>query len=189
MSEGKAAGSDGRATGDDRLPEPDEAKLPLSPDEIERHKVLPGWEGHCTAPPADSTADPLDRPQLSPDPPGLLRPPPPSGGRPVDLKIAPGVLKKAAGRIDDIYDHFYKPAAASLEEPALKAVGALEGLESARAVRLAHRQWERQAGTVTAWLAHIAESLRLSDGTYTRADMAVGQTVGQVPLRSALEDY
>ncbi|GJF24735.1 hypothetical protein [Streptomyces sp. HO565] len=187
MSEGRTAGSDGRTTGDDRLPEPDGAKLPLSPDEIERHKVLPGWEGHYTAPPADSTTDPLNRPQLLPDPPGLLRPPP-SGGRPVDLNIAPGVLKKAAGRIDDIYDHFYKPAA-TLEEPALKAVGALEGLESARAVRLAHRQWERQAGTVTAWLAHIAESLRLSDGSYTRADMAVEQTVGQVRLRSPLEDY
>ncbi|MEV5514592.1 hypothetical protein AB0L50_17000 [Streptomyces flaveolus] len=68
-------------------------------------------------------------------------------------------------------------------------MGALEGLESARAVRLAHRQWERQAGTVTAWLAHIAESLRLSDGSYTRADMAVEQTVGRVRLRSPLEDY
>jgi energy-converting hydrogenase Eha subunit F len=98
------------------------------------------------------------------------------------------VLKKAAGQIDDIYNHFYKPAA-SLEEPALKAMGALEGLESARAVRLAHRQWERQAGTVTAWLAHIAESLRASDGTYTRTDIAVGQTAGQVLVRSALEDY
>lgn len=187
MSEGKAASRDGKTTGDDRLPEPAGAKLPLSPDEIERHKVLPGWEGHYTAPPAGSTADPLVRPQLRPDPPLLLQPPP-SGGRSVDLKIAPGVLKKAAGQIDDIYNHFYKPAV-SLEEPALKAVGALEGLESARAVRLAHRQWERQAGTVTAWLAHIAESLRASDGTYTRTDIAVGQTTGQVRVRSALEDY
>ncbi|GHE29900.1 hypothetical protein [Streptomyces hydrogenans] len=98
------------------------------------------------------------------------------------------MLKTAASRIDDIYDHFYKPAA-SLEEPALKAVGALEGLESARAGRLAHRQWERQACTVTGWLAHIAESLRASDGTYTRTDVAVGQTAGQVRVRSALEDY
>ncbi|CAL9284307.1 MULTISPECIES: hypothetical protein [unclassified Streptomyces] len=187
MSEGTTAVSEGKATGDDRLPEPDGAKLPLSPDELERHEVLPGWEGHYTAPPADSTADPLARPQLRPDPPGLLRPPPP-GGRSVDLKIAPGVLKKAAGRIDDIYDHFHKPAA-SLEEPALKAVSALEGLESARAVRLAHRQWERQAGTVTAWLAHIAASLRASDGTYTRADMEAGQAVDRVRVRSALEDY
>ncbi|MET9916051.1 hypothetical protein ABZZ04_03080 [Streptomyces sp. NPDC006435] len=178
--------SEGKAAGDDRLPEPDRAKLPLSPEEIERHKVLPGREGHYTAPPAGSTADPLVRPQLRPDPPGLQ--PPPSGGQSVDLKIAPGVLKKAAGQIDDIHDHFYKPAA-SLEEPALKAVGALEGLESARAVRLAHRQWERQAGTVTAWLAHIAESLRASDGTYTRTDIAVGRTAGQVQVRSALEDY
>uniref|UniRef100_A0AAU3H294 Uncharacterized protein n=1 Tax=Streptomyces sp. NBC_01401 TaxID=2903854 RepID=A0AAU3H294_9ACTN len=186
MSEGKAASSDGKARGDDRLPEPDGAQLPLSPDEIERHKVLPGWEGHYTAPPAGSTADPLDRPQLRPGPPGIQ--PLPSGGRSVDLKIAPGVLKKAASQIDDIYNHFYKPAA-SLEEPALKAVGALEGLESARAVRLAHRQWERQAGTVTAWLAHIAESLRASDGTYTRTDIAAGQSADHVRVRSALEDY
>ncbi|MGX1131256.1 hypothetical protein RKD49_003446 [Streptomyces glaucescens] len=181
--------SDGsKATGDDKLPEPDGAKLPLTPDEIERHKVMPGWEGHYTAPPADSTADPLDRPQLSPNPPGLLQPPGRSGGRSVDLNIAPGVLKKAAGQLDDIRERFYKPAA-SLEEPASKAVGALEGLESARAIRLAHRQWERQAGTVTGWLAHISESLRSSDGTYTKADVAVGQTAGQVPLRSVLEDF
>jgi hypothetical protein len=79
MSEGKAAGSDGKTTGDDRLPEPDGAKLPLSPDEIERHKVLPGWEGNYTAPPAGSTADPLVRPQLRPDPPASSRRPPADG--------------------------------------------------------------------------------------------------------------
>ncbi|MFJ4522935.1 hypothetical protein ACIP4Y_18600 [Streptomyces sp. NPDC088810] len=174
--------------GDDKLPEPGQSKLPLSPDEIERHGILPGFEGHYTAPPAASTADPLDRPQLRPDPPGLLRPPAPPGGSKADLKIAPGILKKAAGQVDDIYDAFYKPAA-SLEEPALAAVRALEGFESARAVRLAHRQWERQAGTVTAWLAHISESLRSSDGTYTKTDVAVGQTAGQVRVRSALEGY
>ncbi|GHE29894.1 hypothetical protein GCM10018784_79130 [Streptomyces hydrogenans] len=81
MGQGKAAGSNGMLTGDDRLPESNGAKLPLSPDEIERHKVLPGWEGHYTAPPAGSTADPLVRPQLRLDPPGLL--PPPPGGRSV----------------------------------------------------------------------------------------------------------
>ncbi|MFJ9666837.1 hypothetical protein ACIRPP_19885 [Streptomyces sp. NPDC101219] len=186
MSEGTTTRSGGEAAGDDRLPEPDSTQLPLSPEEMDRHKVLPGWEGHYTAPPADSTADPLARPKLTLDPHGLR--PPNSAGPPVDLRIAPGVLKKAASRADDIYDHFYKPAA-SLEEPALKAVGTLEGLESARAVRLAHRQWERQAGTVAAWLAHISESLRLSDGTYTKTDMGVSQTVGQVNVRSALEDY
>ncbi|GGW29238.1 hypothetical protein GCM10010503_00850 [Streptomyces lucensis JCM 4490] len=173
--------------GDDRLPEPGQSKLPLSPDEIERHHVLPGWEGHYTAPSAGSTADPLDRPSLQPDTPGLIKPPSP--GRPGDrLKIAPGVLKKAAGQLDDIYDAFYKPAA-SLEGPASKAVRALGVFESALAIQLAHRQWERQAGTVTAWLAHIAESLRSSDGTYTRTDVAVGQTANQVRIRSALEDY
>ncbi|MYX96553.1 protoporphyrinogen oxidase [Streptomyces sp. SID486] len=61
--------------GDDKLPEPEQSKLPLSPDEIERHGVLPGFEGHYTAPAADSTADPLDRPQFRP-PPGALRPMP-----------------------------------------------------------------------------------------------------------------
>ncbi|AWT43796.1 MULTISPECIES: hypothetical protein [Streptomyces] len=180
--------SDREVTGDTKLPEPAQSKLPLSPDETKRHDILPGWEGYYTAPPADSTADPLERPPLQPNPPGIIKPPPPPGGRSTDLKIAPGVLKKAAGQVDDIYDHFYKPAA-SLEEPALKAVAALEGLESARAIRLAHRQWERQAGTVTGWLAHIAESLRSSDGTYTKSDVAVGQTAGQVRIRSALEDY
>ncbi|MEU7088558.1 hypothetical protein [Streptomyces achromogenes] len=173
--------------GDDKLPEPGQSKLPLSPDEIKRHGVLPGFEGYYTAPPAGSTADPLDRPQLRPDPPGIIKPPVAPGGPP-DLKIAPGVLKKAAGQVDDIHDAFYKPAA-SLEEPALAAVRALEGFESARAVRLAHRQWERQAGTVTGWLTHIAESLRSSDGTYTKTDVAVGQTSNQVRIRSALEGY
>ncbi|MDN3260128.1 hypothetical protein QWJ26_09970 [Streptomyces sp. CSDS2] len=98
------------------------------------------------------------------------------------------MLKKAAGQVDDIHDAFYKPAA-SLEESALAAVRALEGFESARAVRLAHRQWERQAGTVTGWLTHIAESLRSSDGTYTKTDVTVGQTSNQVRIRSALEGY
>ncbi|MEU2438254.1 hypothetical protein ABZ595_18970 [Streptomyces rubradiris] len=173
--------------GDDKLPEPGQSKLPLSPDEIKRHGILPGFEGHYTALPAGSTADPLERPRLRPDPPGIIKPPAAPGGPP-DLKIAPGVLKKAAGRVDDIHDAFYKPAA-SLEEPALAAVRALEGFESARAVRLAHRQWERQAGTVTGWLTHIAESLRSSDGTYTKTDVAVGQTSNQVRIRSALEGY
>ncbi|MEU5536710.1 hypothetical protein [Streptomyces sp. NPDC020362] len=174
--------------GDDKLPEPGQSKLPLSPDEIERHNILPGWEGHYTAPPAASTVDPLDRPPLQPSTPGLLPPPGPSGTSGQNLKIAPSVLKKAAGHVDDIHDAFYKPAA-TLEEPALKAVRTLADFESARAIRLVHRQWERQAGTVTAWLAHIAESLRSSDGTYTKTDAAVGQTANQVRIRSALEDY
>jgi hypothetical protein len=173
--------------GDDKLPEPGPSKLPLSPDEMKRHNVLPGFEGYYTAPPAGSTADPLDRPPLRPDPPGLIKPPAAAGG-PADLRIAPGVLKKAAGRVDDIHDAFYKPAA-SLEEPSAKAARALGVLESALAIQLAHRQWERQAGTVTGWLAHIAESLRSSDGTYTKTDVAVGQTSNQVRIRSALEDY
>ncbi|MFF9770766.1 hypothetical protein ACF1GT_30005 [Streptomyces sp. NPDC014636] len=181
MSESKAV------PGDDKLPEPDRSKLPLSPDEIKRHGVLPGFEGLHTAPPADSTVDPLDLPQFRP-PPGFIKPPQPPAGSGDDLKIAPGVLKKAAGHADEIRDAFYKPAA-SLEEPARKAARALGTLESALAIQLAHRQWERQAGTVTAWLAHIAESLRSSDGTYTRTDVAVGLTANQLRVRSALEDY
>ncbi|WP_225838128.1 hypothetical protein [Streptomyces sp. NK08204] len=182
MSERKGVQADGK------LPEPDQSELPLSPDEIRRHGILPGWEGHYTAPPAGSTVDPLDRPPLQPDPPGVIKPPGKSG-RPGDrLKIAPSVLKTAAGHVDDIYDAFYKPAA-TLEEPALEAVRELAGMESAPAIRLAHRQWERQAGTVTAWLAHIAESLRSTDGTYKKTDAAVEESARQVRVRSALEDY
>ncbi|GAB7103952.1 hypothetical protein JCM4814A_22660 [Streptomyces phaeofaciens JCM 4814] len=178
--------------GDDKLPEP--SKLPLSPDEMERHKVLPGFEGSYQAPPADSYVDPLDRQLLGPrglddPPPGLLVPPGqqgvPAGPK---LRIAESVLKAAAGQVDGIYDDFYKPAA-TLEEPSLKAIGALAGFESARAVRLAHRQWERQAGTVTGWLAHIAESLRSADHTYTTTDQGVDESVKQVQVRSALEDF
>ncbi|MDX3343562.1 MULTISPECIES: hypothetical protein [Streptomyces] len=196
--------------GDDRLSEP--SKLPLSPDELARHNVLPGWEGRYAAPPADSYVDPLDRPPLQAAPPlfpgqdqapPLLRPPgqqapygpglPGSPGTPgtppgADLKIAPSVLSKAAGRADEIYDAFYKPAA-GLEEAALKALAALQGWESHDAVRLAHRQWERQAGTVTAWLARIAESLRVADSTYTKTDMKVDEDMRQVRARSKLEDF
>ncbi|MGW0766572.1 hypothetical protein [Streptomyces sp. NPDC002676] len=175
-------------TGDDRLPEPDQSKLPLSPDEIRKHDILPGFEGDYHAPPADSAKDPLDRPPLQPDPPGLIKPPGKSGGSGDRLKIAPSVLKTAAGHVDDIYDDFYKPAA-TLEEPSLKAVRELAGMESAPAIRLAHRQWERQAGTVTAWLAHIAESLRSTDHTYKSTDASVEESARQVKVRSVLEDY
>ena len=180
--------------GDDKLPEP--SKLPLSPDEMERHKVLPGFEGSYQAPPADSYADPLDRQLLGPrglndPPPGLLVPPGqqgvPAGPK---LRIAESVLKKAAGSVDGIYDDFYKPAA-SLEEPAKKAVGGLANFETALALQLVHRQWERQAGTVAGWLAHIAESLRSTDHTYTTTDSGVDGSVRQVqvPARSPLEDF
>ncbi|KOV62710.1 hypothetical protein [Streptomyces sp. MMG1121] len=198
MSEGKAVPAD------DKLPEPGQSKLPLTPDELQKHHVIPGFEGLHTAPPASSTKDPLNMPTLQPDTPGLLRPPGQSGP-PADipglltppgqsgqsrerLEIAPAVLNKAAGSVDDIHDDFYKPAA-SLEEPALKAVAALTEFESARAIRLAHRQWERQSGTVTAWLTHIAESLRSADSTYKKTDCAVGDTARQVQIRSALMDY
>ncbi|WP_143667185.1 hypothetical protein [Streptomyces sp. ms184] len=208
MSEGE--GGTRSEVGDDRLSEP--SKLPLSPDELARHNVLPGWEGRYAAPPADSYVDPLDRPPLQATPPffpgqdqapPLLRPPgqqtpygPAFRGSPgapaappgADLKIAPAVLTKAASRADEIYDAFYKPAA-SLEEAALKALGALQGWESHDAVRLAHRQWERQAGTVTAWLARISESLRAADSTYTKTDMAADEDMRQVRVRSKLEDF
>ncbi|MFB7507265.1 hypothetical protein [Streptomyces broussonetiae] len=198
MSESKAVPAD------DRLPEPGQAQLPLTPDEFNKHHVIPGFEGMYSAPPASSTKDPLNITPVQPGAPGLLPPPGKSGrpgdipglleppghpGRPQDpLKIAPTVLKTAAGHVDDVHDDFYKPAA-SLEEPALKAVAALTEFESARAIRLAHRQWELQSGTVTAWLTHIAESLRSADDTYKKTDCAVGDTARQVQIRSALMDY
>jgi hypothetical protein len=198
VSEGKAVQAD------DKLPEPSQSKLPLSPDELHKHHVVPGFEGLYTVPPASSTNDPLNMTPLQPQTPGLLKPPgtpgrtadipgllkpPGQPGRSQDrLKIAPSVLKKAAGSVDDVHNDFYKPAA-SLEEPALKAVRGLSGWQTALAINLVHRQWERQAGTVTAWLTHIAESLRSSDDTYTKTDAAVGDSARRVRVRSALEDY
>ncbi|MFI1101053.1 hypothetical protein [Streptomyces melanogenes] len=192
---------------DDKLPEP--SQLPLSPDELKRHHSL--WAAGVTkAPPADSYVDPLTPVFPQPGPPltgsPLLKPPlqgpsvqgPPLGGSPFlkppvqgppqdALRIAPGVLTAAAGRADEIHTAFTKPAAA-LEDPAQKASAAMDGWESAKAIRTAGTQWEKQAGTVAGWLARISESLRVGARDYHATDHAVDESLrGIAPRRSKLE--
>ncbi|SED38675.1 hypothetical protein SAMN04490356_8234 [Streptomyces melanosporofaciens] len=41
----------------------------------------------------------------------------------------------------------------------------MDGLQVQSALKRSHKHWEEQAGTVTAWLAHISESLRLAANT------------------------
>lgn len=197
---------------DDKLPEP--SQLPLSPDELKRHHSE--WAtGVIKAPPADSYVDPLTPIPLRPSPPltgsPFLKPPqgpsvqgpplaatpdfrlgpyPPlaPAGPPQDmLRIAPGVLTAAAGRADEIHTAFTKPAAA-LEDPAQKASAAMDGWESAKAIRTAGVQWEKQAGTVAGWLARISESLRTGARDYHTTDTAVDESLQcVVPRRSKLE--
>ncbi|PKV86227.1 WXG100 family type VII secretion target [Streptomyces sp. TLI_146] len=192
---------------DDKLPEP--SQLPLSPDELKRHHSE--WAAGVTkAPPADSYVDPLTPVFPQPGPPltgsPLLKPPlqgpslqgPPLGGSPFlkppvqgppqdALRIAPGVLTAAAGRADEIHTDFTKPAAA-LEDPAQKASAAMDGWESAKAIRTAGTQWEKQAGTVAGWLARISESLRVGARDYHATDHAVDESLrGIAPRRSKLE--
>lgn len=196
---------------DDKLPEP--SQLPLSPDELKRHHSE--WlAGITKAPPADSYVDPLTPVPLRPGPPltgsPFLKPPlqgpslqgppltakpdfrpfPPVAppGPPQDmLRIAPGVLTAAAGRADEIHTAFTKPAA-SLEDPVQKASAAMDGWDSAKAIRTAGKQWEKQAGTVAGWLARISESLRVGARDYHTTDTAVDESLQcVVPRRSKLE--
>ncbi|WP_371649032.1 MULTISPECIES: WXG100 family type VII secretion target [unclassified Streptomyces] len=172
---------------DDKLPEP--SQLPLSPDELKRHHSE--WAAGITkAPPADSYVDPLTPVPLRPNPPITGSPflKPPLQGPPQDvLRIAPGVLTAAAGRADEIHTAFTKPAAA-LEDPAQKASAAMDGWESAKAIRTAGVQWEKQAGTVAGWLARISESLRVGSREYHTTDTAVDESLQcVVPRRSKLE--
>ncbi|MEU9377905.1 hypothetical protein AB0D94_29670 [Streptomyces sp. NPDC048255] len=184
---------------DDKLPEP--AQLPLTPDELKRHNSE--WMGGVTkAPPADSYRDPLTPLLPQPGPPLLQQPSspflqkPPSPGSPFApapggptqdrLKIEPSVLNTAAGKADEIHTAFTKPAAA-LEEPAQAAVAAMVGWESAKSIRTAHTQWEKQAGTVAGWLAHIAESLRAGARDYNKTNAEIEQSFNGVKRRSLLE--
>ncbi|MFI6942366.1 hypothetical protein ACIBI4_24100 [Streptomyces sp. NPDC050418] len=182
-------GEDKPEGGDIGLPEPSE--LPVSPDELEAHRVLPGFEDFYKAPPADSYTDPLDMPQWQPN--GLQPHYPPllpgaPGTAPQDrLKIKPSVLRGAANGADKIYDAFRAPAA-SLEDPAKKATSALAGWASAKGIHAAHKQWEQQAGTVTGWLAHIAESLRAGANDYGKTDAAVYDSLKAIRPRSGLDD-
>ncbi|MEU5435502.1 hypothetical protein AB0G73_19280 [Streptomyces sp. NPDC020719] len=196
---------------DDKLPEP--SQLPLSPDELKRHHSE--WlAGVTKAPPADSYVDPLTPVPLRPGPPLTgppltgspflkptpqapplaprpdFRPFPPAAppGPPQDmLRIAPGVLTTAAGHADEIHTAFTKPAAA-LADPAQKASAAMDGWDSAKAIRTAAKQWEKQAGTVAGWLGRIAESLRVGARDYHKTDTAVDESLQcVVPRRSKLE--
>ncbi|MBT2454170.1 WXG100 family type VII secretion target [Streptomyces sp. ISL-86] len=185
---------------DDKLPEP--AQLPLTPDELKRHNAE--WRGGLVqAPPADSYVDPLtpvplrptsplyqQPPLLGPQQPPLFGSPPfaPAPGSPPQdlLKIEPAVLNTAAGKADEIHTAFTKPAAA-LEEPAQAAVTAMVGWESARSIRTAQLQWEKQAGTVAGWLAHIAESLRAAARDYGKTNTGIEQSFKGVTRRSGLD--
>ncbi|MEU9235175.1 hypothetical protein [Streptomyces subrutilus] len=171
-----------------RLP-PD---LPLTPDELEGHGSE--WGGAVfTAPPADSYADPLapvglpTGPPLLPQPPLGFQPFAPAASGPTQdaLKIAPAVLTTAAEKADEIHTAFAKGAAA-LEEPARTASTAMAGWES-DALKAAHKQWEKQAGTVAGWLAHISESLRIAARDYKKTNADIDHSFRGVSRRSQLD--
>ncbi|MFF1353717.1 type VII secretion target [Streptomyces sp. NPDC058297] len=187
MSDSKTGnGTSGNTVeGDDKLPEPPQTQLPISPDEAAKHHS-PATAGLATAPPADSYRDPLEIQPLPTGDPLLPRPSPllPPKGTPDPngkdrLRIAPSILRKAAHHTDEVHEAFYK-AAASLEGPALTAANGLSGWDSKLGITLAHKNWEKQAGTVTGWLAHIAASLRGSADSYHKTDGAVRDDLNQV---------
>ncbi|MET7872911.1 hypothetical protein [Streptomyces cyaneofuscatus] len=105
------------------------------------------------------------------DPPPLGAPPPGFGPQ---LVIAEGVLTKAAGAADHIFEAFHGPAR-SVDEPTGKAARELAGWESAAALRISLKNWQNQSKAAETWLARIAESLRASSHTYTSTDQGVEQ--------------
>ncbi|WP_431043497.1 hypothetical protein ACQUSR_17440 [Streptomyces sp. P1-3] len=148
---------------DNELPEPPDKWMPL----------LPGQRGIVAPPPlgtqyphAPNIYDPSAPPPQRSLPPGVHGPVAPN------LRIADKVLEGAAGKADEIHDAFYTPAA-SLEESTLSAVKALDGLQTANALKKSHEKWEQQAGSVTAWLTHIGKSLRLAARAYDGTDKGV----------------
>ncbi|KUJ67825.1 hypothetical protein ACZ90_25030 [Streptomyces albus subsp. albus] len=151
--------------GDDKLPEPDAKWIPLLPDEKGVGIV---------APPPLGTKLPGMPNIYNPNAPLPVRPLPPGVQGPVapNLRIADGVLEAAAGRADSAHDDFYK-AAASAEELTNGAVKGLDGLATSSALKQSHKNWEEQAGQVTAWLTHIAKSLRMAETTYKGGDKGV----------------
>ncbi|MDX3233454.1 hypothetical protein [Streptomyces sp. ME19-01-6] len=163
---------------DKDLPEPKNTQLPL----------LPGTStdrGFFAPPPL------MARPGM----PNIYDPNAPKPGRglapgvhgpaPQNLAITPSVLRGAAGKADEVYDTLYKQAA-SLEEPTAKAARAVKGRQVERALRQSHKHWEEQAGTVTAWLAHISESLRAAANVHVKQDLGTGESFGQ---RDTLDLY
>ncbi|MDX3227845.1 hypothetical protein [Streptomyces sp. ME19-01-6] len=155
---------------DNDLPEPKDDQLPLPPGSS---------EGGLLAPPPLS-AQPGKPNIYDPNAPAPRRPLAPGvqGPVPQNLAIAPGVLRGAAGKADEVYDTLHKQAA-SLEEPVSTAVKGVQGLQAESALRRSHKHWEEQAGTVTAWLAHISESLRAAADMHVKQDLGTGDSFGQ----------
>ncbi|ADI04948.1 hypothetical protein SBI_01827 [Streptomyces bingchenggensis BCW-1] len=155
---------------DNDLPEPKDDQLPLPPGSS---------EGGLLAPPPLS-AQPGKPNIYDPNAPAPKRPLAPGvqGPVPQNLAIAPGVLRGAAGKADEVYDTLHKQAA-SLEEPTSTAVKGVHGLQVESALRRSHKHWEEQAGTVTAWLAHISESLRAAADIHVKQDLGTAYSFGQ----------
>ncbi|MGY0064728.1 hypothetical protein ACWY4P_51275 [Streptomyces sp. LZ34] len=156
---------------DNDLPEPKDDQLPLPPG--------PSEGGGILAPPPLS-AQPGKPNIYDPNAPAPRRPLAPGvqGPVPQNLAIAPSVLRRAAGKADEVYDTLHKQAA-SLEEPTSTAVKGVHGLQVESALRRSHKHWEEQAGTVTAWLAHISESLRAAADIHVKQDLGTGDSFGR----------
>ncbi|MFD4139880.1 MULTISPECIES: hypothetical protein [unclassified Streptomyces] len=107
---------------------------------------------------------PLDPPLLGAAPPGI-------GPR---LAIAEGVLKKAAGVADEVFDAFHGPVTA-VHTPATKAARELAGWDSSEALKTSLKNWEQQVKAAEGWLTRIAESLRGASHTYTGTDQGIEQ--------------
>jgi hypothetical protein len=154
---------------DNDLPQPKEDQLPIPPGHTN--------EGVIAPPPLGAL---IGRPNIyDPNAPAPQRPlgPGVQGPVPQNLAIEPSVLRGAAGKADDVYDVLHKQAA-SLEAPTNTAAKAVEGLQTESALKRSHKHWEEQAGTVTAWLAHISESLRAAADTHVKNDLDTGATLG-----------
>ncbi|MEU5611865.1 hypothetical protein ACI2L4_34875 [Streptomyces sparsogenes] len=154
---------------DNDLPEPEDDQLPLPPGSD---------TGGVFAPPPLS-ALPGKANIYDPHAPAPRRPLAPGvqGPVPQNLAIAPGVLRGAAGKADEVYNTLHQQAA-SLEEPTSTALKGVHGLQVESALRRSHKHWEDQAGTVTAWLAHISESLRAAAGMHVKQDVDTGDSFG-----------
>ncbi|WFB08989.1 hypothetical protein LRS74_19530 [Streptomyces sp. LX-29] len=173
----------------DDLPKPDNpigyGGLPLPP---ERKPTLNEWSV-----PAPGAAQPYQPnaylPGAPPLPPRSL---PPGVHGPVapNLKIEEGVLRGAALKADGVFDKLSKQAAA-LEEPTKKAARGVEGLQIASALTASNKNWERQAGTVTAWLAYISESLIAAANSYHQRNQSTKDVFNRLkqPYSPLLPQY
>lgn len=133
---------------------------------------------HMSNEPADNSGDgPLPYLPLPPGARGPLDPPllgaaPPGIGTP--LVIAEGVLMKAAGVTDEVFDAFHEPME-SVREPAAKATRELADWDSGAALKTSLKNWEQQVKAAEGWLARIAESLRTSSRAYTGTNQGIEQ--------------